>query len=163
METSKLRKRSAANTLFDPKIVVPAIGQAFLKLDPRTLARNPVMFVLEMVTVLTTILLVRDIAMGGQNILFEAQIVIWLWFTVLFANFAEAVAEGRGRAQADTLRKTRTQTRAKRLLAADNPELFEGIWRRSWKRAISLSARRAILSRVTVKSSRVSLRSTKRR
>ncbi len=127
METSKLRKRSAANTLFDSKIVVPAIGQAFRKLDPRTLAKNPVMFVLEMVTVLTTILLVRDIATGGKNILFEAQIVIWLWFTVLFANFAEAVAEGRGRAQADTLRKTRTQTRAKRLLSADNPELFEGI------------------------------------
>ncbi|MBN9581804.1 MAG: potassium-transporting ATPase subunit KdpB [Afipia sp.] len=127
METSKLRKRSAANTLFDPRIVLPAIGQAFLKLDPRTLARNPVMFVLEMVTVLTAILLVRDIVTGGQNILFEIQIVIWLWFTVLFANFAEAVAEGRGRAQADTLRRTRTQTRAKRLLSADNPELFEGI------------------------------------
>jgi K+-transporting ATPase ATPase B chain len=127
METSKLRKRSAANTLFDTKIVLPAIGQAFRKLDPRTLAKNPVMFVLEMVTVLTTILLVRDIATGGKNILFEAQIVIWLWFTVLFANFAEAVAEGRGRAQADTLRKTRTQTRAKRLLSAENSELFEGI------------------------------------
>src|SRR6185436_1551952 len=110
METSKLRKRMSAATLLDPSIVVPAIGQAFVKLDPRTLVKNPVMFVLEMVTLLTTILLLRDIATGGKDIAFELQINIWLWFTVLFANFAEAVAEGRGRAQADTLRKTRTET-----------------------------------------------------
>ena len=96
METSKLRKRMPVSTLFDPKIVVPAIGQAFVKLDPRTLAKNPVMFVLEMVTLLTTVILIRDLATGGQSIAFELQIVIWLWFTVLFANFAEAVAEGRG-------------------------------------------------------------------
>ena len=126
MDTSKVRKRSASNTLFDPKIVAPAIGQAFVKLDPRTLARNPVMFVLEMVTLLTTVLLARDIVSSAQSILFEAQIVIWLWFTVLFANFAEAVAEGRGRAQADTLRKTRTETRAKRLISPDNHALYEG-------------------------------------
>lgn len=127
MDTSKVRKRSASSTLFDLKIVLPVIGQAFVKLDPRTLAKNPVMFVLEAVTVLTTVLLARDIAIGGQSILFETQIVIWLWFTVLFANFAEAVAEGRGRAQADTLRKTRTETRAKRLLSPDNRELYEGV------------------------------------
>jgi K+-transporting ATPase ATPase B chain len=95
METSKLRKRTPATTLFDPAIVLPAIGQAFVKLNPHTLAKNPVMFVLEIVTALTTVLLVRDIA-NGSNVLFELQIVIWLWFTVLFANFAEAVAEGRG-------------------------------------------------------------------
>jgi potassium-transporting ATPase ATP-binding subunit len=127
METSKLRKRMPVSTLFDPKIVVPAIGQAFVKLDPRTLAKNPVMFVLEMVTLLTTVILVRDLMSGGQSIAFETQIVAWLWFTVLFANFAEAVAEGRGKAQADTLRKTRTETRAKRILMPDNYEVYSGV------------------------------------
>jgi len=127
METSKLRKRTPANTLLDPSIVVPAIGQAFVKLDPRSLAKNPVMFVLEMVTILTTVLLVRDIVVGTTNIGFELQIVIWLWFTVLFANLAEAVAEGRGKAQADSLRRTRTETRAKRVLTPDNYELYEGV------------------------------------
>ncbi|MBS0530391.1 MAG: potassium-transporting ATPase subunit KdpB, partial [Proteobacteria bacterium] len=125
MDTLKLRKRTPSTALFDPAIVFPAVGQAFVKLDPRTLAKNPVMFVLEVVTLLTSALLVRDILMA-QPIAFELQIVIWLWFTVLFANFAEAVAEGRGKAQADALRSTRTQTRAKRLLNADNYELFEG-------------------------------------
>ena len=110
-----------------PTIILPAIGQAFVKLDPRSLAKNPVMFVLEVVTLLTTFLLVRDIVTGEQHIGFEIQIVIWLWFTVLFANFAEAVAEGRGKAQADTLRKTRTETRAKRILSSDNHDLFEGV------------------------------------
>lgn len=127
METSKLRKRTSANTLLDPAIIVPAIGEAFVKLDPRTLVKNPVMFVLEVVTVLTTILLVRDIVIGAQSIAFELQIVIWLWFTVLFANFAEAVAEGRGKAQADTLRRTRTETQAKRLVLPDNSEVYESI------------------------------------
>jgi len=127
METSKLRKRMPVTTLLDPTIVVPAIGQAFVKLDPRTLAKNPVMFVLEMVTLLTTVLLVRDLTTGSQTLVFEVQIVVWLWFTVLFANFAEAVAEGRGKAQADTLRKTRTETRAKRILSSDNYELYEGV------------------------------------
>jgi K+-transporting ATPase ATPase B chain len=127
METSKIRKRMPVTTLFDPKIIIPAIGHAFRKLDPRTLARNPVMFVLEMVTLLTTILLVRDIVLGAESFGFEFQIVIWLWFTVLFANFAEAVAEGRGKAQADTLRKTRTETRAKRILLPDNYEVYQGV------------------------------------
>ncbi len=113
--------------MFDPAIVVPAIGQAFVKLDPRTLMKNPVMFVLEVVTALTTAILVRDIVNGGQSIAFELQIVVWLWFTVLFANFAEAVAEGRGKAQADTLRKTRTETRAKRVVMPDNTEVYEGV------------------------------------
>src|SRR5215510_808218 len=119
METSKIRKRMPVTTLFDPKIVIPAIGQAFRKLDPRMLARNPVMFVLEMVTLLTTILLVRDVVVHAQTLAFEFQIVIWLWFTVLFANFAEAIAEGRGKAQADSLRRQRTETMAK-LLAGDD-------------------------------------------
>jgi K+-transporting ATPase ATPase B chain len=127
MEASKLRKRTPAATLFDPAIVLPAIGHAFVKLNPQTLMKNPVMFVLEIVTALTTILLIRDIVTGGQNIAFETQIVVWLWFTVLFANFAEAVAEGRGKAQADTLRRTRTETRAKRVVLPDNYEVYEGV------------------------------------
>src|SRR6516225_10109967 len=113
METSTLRKRVPVSALFDPKIVMPAIGSAFVKLDPRTLIKNPVMFVLEVVTALTTIVLIRDLVTGGGHILFEAQIILWLWFTVLFANFAEAIAEGRGKAQADTLRRQRTETQAK--------------------------------------------------
>src|SRR5215469_2780892 len=105
METSQIRKQMPVSALFDPKIVLPAIGAAFVKLDPRTLIKNPVMFVLEIVTALTTIILLRDLVTGGGQIGFEFQIVVWLWFTVLFANFAEAVAEGRGKAQADTLRR----------------------------------------------------------
>lgn len=115
METSQIRKRMPVSALMDPKIVVPAIGQAFVKLDPRTLIKNPVMFVLEVVTALTTVILVRDVVTGGGQIVFEFQIILWLWFTVLFANFAEAIAEGRGKAQADALRRTRTETQAKLL------------------------------------------------
>ena len=113
METSTLRKSMPVSALFDPKIVLPAIGSAFVKLNPRTLMANPVMFVLEVVTALTTIILIRDLVTGGGHVLFEFQIVLWLWFTVLFANFSEAIAEGRGKAQADSLRKTRTETQAK--------------------------------------------------
>jgi potassium-transporting ATPase ATP-binding subunit len=115
METSNIRKRMPVSALFDPKIVVPAIGSAFVKLDPRSLMKNPVMFVLEVVTILTTIILIRDVFTGGQQISFEFQIVLWLWFTVLFANFAEAIAEGRGKAQAASLRRQRTETQAKLL------------------------------------------------
>src|SRR6202035_4140109 len=92
---------------------LPAIGSSFVKLNPMTLVKNPVMFVLEVVTTLTTIILLRDLFISGGNLGFEFQIVIWLWFTVLFANFAEAIAEGRGKAQADTLRRQRTETQAK--------------------------------------------------
>src|SRR6516162_994430 len=113
MDTSNIRKRMPVSALFDRRIVGPAIRASFVKLDPRTLIKNPVMFVLEVVTALTTIILVRDLFTGGEHLLFEIQIIIWLWFTVLFANFAEAVAEGRGKAQADALRRTRTETQAK--------------------------------------------------
>ena len=119
MDTSQMRKQMPVSALFDPKIVVPAIGSAFVKLDPRTLMKNPVMFVLEVVTALTTVILIRDVVTGGENLGFEFQIVVWLWFTVLFANFAEAVAEGRGKAQADALRRTRTETQAKLLIGTD--------------------------------------------
>ncbi|MGA9125245.1 MAG: potassium-transporting ATPase subunit KdpB, partial [Pseudolabrys sp.] len=115
MDTSKLRKRMPVATLLDPKVVGPAIGQAFVKLNPVTLMKNPVIFVLEVVTALTTVLLVRDLIQHHEGTGFTFQIVLWLWFTVLFANFAEAVAEGRGKAQADTLRRSRTETKAKKL------------------------------------------------
>ena len=113
--SGKVRKRMPVATLTDPKILVPAIGSAFRKLDPRKMIHNPVMFVVEMVTILTTILFIRDLVTGAGNYAFSFQINLWLWFTVLFANFAEAVAEGRGKAQAATLRKTKTETMAKRL------------------------------------------------
>jgi K+-transporting ATPase ATPase B chain len=120
METSTLRKSMPVSALFDPKIVLPAIGSAFVKLNPRTLMANPVMFVLEVVTALTTVILIHDLFTGGSaHIGFEFQIILWLWFTVLFANFAEAVAEGRGKAQADTLRRQRSETQAKLLNGAD--------------------------------------------
>src|SRR5260370_6228679 len=112
MKTSHIRKSMPISALFDPKIMLPVMGSAFVKLDPRTLIKNPVMFVLEVVSALTTVILLRDLATGGGQIGFEFQIVVWLWFTVLFANFSEAIAEGRGKAQADALRKTRTETQA---------------------------------------------------
>ena len=113
METSQLRKRMPVTSLTDPKIVVPAIGSAFAKLDPRVMMKNPVMFVVEMVAALTTIIFIRDWVNGGDHLGFTFQIIVWLWFTVLFANFAEAVAEGRGKAQAASLRQTREETKAK--------------------------------------------------
>ena len=122
MEGSVLRKRMPIAALLDPKIVWPAIGSAFHKLNPRTLAKNPVIFVLEIVTALTTVILVRDLLTGTGSVGFEFQIVLWLWFTVLFANFAEAVAEGRGKAQADALRRQRTETQAKLLSAANSKD-----------------------------------------
>ena len=119
-----LRKRMPVSALFDPKIVVPAIGSAFVKLNPRTLMKNPVMFVLEIVTALTTVILIRDLVTGGEHIGFEFQIILWLWFTVLFANFAEAIAEGRGKAQADTLRRQRTETKAKLITGSGDQQNY---------------------------------------
>src|SRR5712675_3223463 len=116
---AKTNKRSATATITDPTILIPAIAGAFKKLDPRALAKNPVMFVVEVVAFLTTILFIRDIANGAGNYSFSLQIILWLWFTVLFANFAEAVAEGRGKAQAESLRKTRTESQAKLLTGSD--------------------------------------------
>src|SRR3984957_17668263 len=118
--SASMFKRRSQQSLFDPALIVPAIWASFRKLNPRTLVKNPVMFVVEIVSVLTTIFFVRDLVAGsgtiiGTNPLFSGQIAAWLWFTVLFANFAEAVAEGRGKAQADALRRMRTETTAKRI------------------------------------------------
>jgi K+-transporting ATPase ATPase B chain len=101
-----------SKSLWDAKIIRRALVDALVKLDPRTMMKNPVMFVVEVGSVVTTILLFG----GKQSFAFNLQITLWLWFTVLFANFAEAMAEGRGKAQADTLRKARSETEAKRLL-----------------------------------------------
>ncbi|MCS3451876.1 MULTISPECIES: potassium-transporting ATPase subunit KdpB [Bradyrhizobium] len=119
METTRLQKQVTASTMFDPKILVPAIRSAFVKLDPRLMAKNPVMFVVEVVAALTTVIFVRDLVTGSANLGFTFQIILWLWFTVLFANFAEAVAEGRGKAQAESLKKTRTESQAKLLTGTD--------------------------------------------
>ena len=113
MENSVLRKRLPVSSLTDPKIIWPAIGSAIGKLDPRAQIKNPVMFVVEVVAALTTVIFIRDWIQGSDQLGFSFQIIFWLWLTVLFANFAEAVAEGRGKAQAASLRQTREETKAK--------------------------------------------------
>jgi K+-transporting ATPase ATPase B chain len=114
--------------LFDGAIVATASVDALRKLDPRALAKNPVIFVTEMVSLVVTLLFIRDLAAHNGAALFSGQIAAWLWFTVLFANFAEAVAEGRGKAQADTLRRTRSDTRAKRYLDLESlGDVVEGV------------------------------------
>jgi len=112
---SASRADAALKPMFAPEIVRRAIGDAFRKLDPRLMVRNPVMFVVLIGSVYTTVVLLRDLAAGKPGIGFLLQLALWLWFTVLFANFAEAMAEGRGKAQADTLRKSRTLTSARKL------------------------------------------------
>ena len=102
--------------LWDAKIVRQALLDAFRKLSPRTMMRNPVMFVVEIGSVITTLLLFRDLRTHQSAFSFDLQIALWLWFTVLFANFAEAMAEGRGKAQADTLRRAKSETTAHRIL-----------------------------------------------
>src|SRR5580693_5484962 len=110
-----LSRGKRARPLFDPPIVRRAVIDSFVKLNPVTLAKNPVMFVVEVGAALTTILMFKTLATGAGGFGFEFQIAAWLWFTVLFANFAEAMAEGRGKAQADSLRKTKTDASAKKL------------------------------------------------
>ena len=107
-----------SKSLWDAKIIRRALVDAVVKLDPRTMMKNPVMFVVEVGSVVTTLLLFRE----KQSFAFNLQITLWLWFTVLFANFAEAMAEGRGKAQADTLRKARSETEARRLLPSGETE-----------------------------------------
>jgi potassium-transporting ATPase ATP-binding subunit len=109
-----------AQGLFDSKIIASASIDALRKLNPRALAKNPVIFVTEVVSLLVTLLFIRDLVTQNGTASFSGQIAAWLWFTVLFANFAEAVAEGRGKAQADALRRTRTDTRAKRYTDPEN-------------------------------------------
>jgi len=113
--------------LLSPEIVAPALGSAVAKLDPRTTLRSPVLFVVEVVAILTTVLFLRDLATGGTRLGFTFQIVLWLWFTLLFANVAEAVAEGRGKAQAASLKATRTDIVARRLRDPEDRSAFERV------------------------------------
>jgi K+-transporting ATPase ATPase B chain len=120
---SKLTK---SKSLWDPKIVRQALIDSVRKLSPRTMMKNPVMFVVEVGSVITTVLLFKDVARHNPGFGFDLQITLWLWFTVLFANFAEAMAEGRGKAQADTLRKAKSETIARRLLPDGRTETVPG-------------------------------------
>ncbi|CAK0766272.1 K(+) transporting P-type ATPase subunit KdpB [Azospirillaceae bacterium] len=117
-----MKKTIPSASLLDPKIIGPAIPEAFRKLAPQILIRNPIMFSVAVVAFLATVLLARDLVIGASGVLFSGQIVFWLWLTILFGNFAEAVAEGRGKAQAGFLRRMRTETPARRLIRADGRE-----------------------------------------
>jgi K+-transporting ATPase ATPase B chain len=117
--------RLKEHSLFDPEIVRPAVWESFRKLAPQHVIKNPVMFVVEIGSVLTTLIWLRDMmapTAGSQPLWFTFNVSFWLWFTVVFANFAEAVAEGRGKAQAATLRKMRQETTARRLVNGNREE-----------------------------------------
>jgi len=126
-----MKHKNQPSSLFDPVIIQRATVDAFKKLNPRLEAKNPVMFVVFVGSIVTSIIFVQDIMGHTGNALFSGQIAVWLWFTVLFANFAEAMAEGRGKAQADSLRKARTLTMARKLVDGKEiqvgaPELRKG-------------------------------------
>jgi K+-transporting ATPase ATPase B chain len=122
----KVRRRKD-NSIFNGSIMRRALLDSFKKLDPRWQLKNPVMFVVEVGSAITTIEFVRFLIQGGSETWFTFGVTLWLWFTVLFANFAEAMAEGRGKAQADTLRKTRTTTMAKRLKGKSRDSAIEEV------------------------------------
>ena len=117
-----MTERATKLSMWDPGIVSEAIGASFRKLDPRIQIKNPVMFIVEVGSLLTTIVWIQELAAGTGSPLFTGQVAFWLWFTVLFANFAEAMAEGRGKAQAATLRKAKTETMAVRILKGGQRE-----------------------------------------
>jgi potassium-transporting ATPase ATP-binding subunit len=123
---SSPKLKGTKKSLWTGGIVTRAVWDSFVKLNPRTLMKNPVMFVVEVGAVITTVDLVRYVMDRHPDTLFALQITLWLWFTVLFANFAEAMAEGRGKAQADTLRKARAETMARRMKADGSHETVAG-------------------------------------
>jgi potassium-transporting ATPase ATP-binding subunit len=125
------RRLAKARPLFEREILSRAIKESFLKLNPAVLAKNPVIFVVEVCAAVTSVLLVRDMFRGAGGLGFTFQISLWLWFTVLFANFAEAMAEARGKAQADTLRKTKTDTNARRISPKGTVEIVSAAQLRS--------------------------------
>ena len=129
--TQLLSKGVRARPLFDPEILRRAIKESFVKLNPRLVAKNPVMFVVEVGAAITTLFVIKDVVSGAGGGLFGIQISLWLWFTVLFANFAEAMAEARGKAQADALRKTKTDTVARKILANGKIEMVPATQLRS--------------------------------
>lgn len=113
------KPKNAPKSLLDPAIMQRALGESVKKLDPRLVAKNPVMFVVEVGSVITTFYAIKGVVTHAPDTLFVVQVSIWLWFTVLFANFAEAMAEGRGKAQADTLRKAKSDSMARRLVGGN--------------------------------------------
>ncbi len=126
-----IKPKHAPRQLFEPAIVRRAIKESFVKLNPRMVAKNPVMFVVEVGSVVSTFFFVRGLLKGADDTAFVGQVALWLWFTVVFANFAEAMAEGRGRAQADALRKTKTDTLARKMVGGvesqvSAPSLLKG-------------------------------------
>ena len=123
-------------SLWDTKIISRALGDAFVKLNPRVMMKNPVMFVVEIGSVITTIYTIRDLSLARHALRFDLQITLWLWFTVLFANFAEAMAEGRGKAQADSLRKAKSETTATRLCADGRTEQIPSVKLRAGDRCV---------------------------
>src|SRR6267142_2109628 len=121
-----MAEKRKSKSLWDAKIVRRAAVDALVKLSPRTMMGNPVMFVVEVGSVITTVLLIKERASGLPGFSFNLQITLWLWFTVLFANFAEAMAEGRGKAQAETLRRAKSETMAHRVLESGETETVPG-------------------------------------
>lgn len=123
IQTINHRQKNPSPQMFEVSIVKRALVEALIKLDPRVVAKNPVMFVVEAGSAVCTFLWIRGLASGAHDTLFTGQLTVWLWFTVLFANFAEAMAEGRGKAQADSLRKAKTTTSARKLLSNGQEEV----------------------------------------
>jgi K+-transporting ATPase ATPase B chain len=118
ISSRRIDRRPQSRALLDRAIVLRAVGDSFKKLDPRWQARNPVMFIVEVGALVVSLFYFRDLFMrGGKDAGFDLAIALWLWFTVIFANFAEAVAEGRGKAQADFLRRTKTDTKARKVFS----------------------------------------------
>jgi potassium-transporting ATPase ATP-binding subunit len=124
--TTLISRGVRARPLFDREILRRAAKESFVKLDPRLVAKNPVMFVVEVGAALTTLFVIKDALTGAGGLLFGIQIALWLWFTVVFANFAEAMAEARGKAQADALRKTKTDTVAHKILPNGKFDMVPG-------------------------------------
>src|SRR5882757_2203823 len=118
--------KSQSRSLWDTKIIKRALLDSIVKLKPQTMMRNPVMFVVEVGSVVTSVLVIRELMAGHPGFGFNLQITLWLWFTVLFANFAEAMAEGRGKAQADTLRRAKSETIACRKTSDGGTEMVPG-------------------------------------
>lgn len=108
-------RRNAPRRLFERPIVIRALKDSLIKLNPKVVAKNPVMFVVEVGSIISTYFFIKGLLIGADDILFVGQVSLWLWVTVIFANFAEAMAEGRGKAQADALRRTKTETLAKKI------------------------------------------------
>jgi potassium-transporting ATPase ATP-binding subunit len=118
--------KSKKINIWQSKFIIPAVKDSLRKLNPLVMAHNPVMFTVELVTIITSLIVIADIV-AGRNLLFNLQISLWLWFTIIFANFAEALAEGQGRAQAESLKKNRGESRAKRLLSTGQIEIISAL------------------------------------